>query len=598
MGKLGKAFLFLLTVMLLLTALSRAASSFTVAQVRVEQPEARRIVHTVSGEGLVEKMEEQPVYAAEDVLVDEVKVKEGQTVKKGDVLAVLDADSIDENIRRISDEIEELRLQNEAIAARERQEAGERGTAKERAREDYDSAVSEGEALSEEAKEQVRDAKQKVKEAKEQADEAFCKKCEELEEAVETAKKAYETALGQEKSALLAAKRAVEDAEKVPANSYEIERIQMEITQKQRRINELYRDIWTSEEDSSSIEEQIRAIQAEISALQLQLKAQTDAEAKRKEEREQAIARAKEDYENTAETYAALVNEAKQAWDDAQLSLDEFLADGAGDSSQEAAVKAAEEALKNAKRQREEQERQQEERERQARRALEDSSKAGAADNSAAINQLAIAQKERQLALLREEKERGGKVVSEVDGTVTSVLLSVGQRSSATAAFLMSDASGGMSFTTQIGKEDAEYVLAGDTVSLKCGEETYEDLSVLSVETNEDETVQVTVYVPRDTLALGAFASMELTKQSQEYRITVPISAIHTINERNYVYVMEPEESVLGGTYVAMQMEVTVVEKNGMYAAISESSLTDESQIITTCDQMISAGETVRLLED
>ena len=598
MGKLGKAFLFLLTVMLLLTALSRAASSFTVAQVRVEQPEARRIVHTVSGEGLVEKMEEQPVYAAEDVLVDEVKVKEGQTVKKGDVLAVLDADSIDENIRRISDEIEELRLQNEAIAARERQEAGERGTAKERAREDYDSAVSEGEALSEEAKEQVRDAKQKVKEAKEQADEAFCKKCEELEEAVETAKKAYETALGQEKSALLAAKRAVEDAEKVPANSYEIERIQMEITQKQRRINELYRDIWTSEEDSSSIEDQIRAIQAEISALQLQLKAQTDAEAKRKEDREQAIARAKEDYENTAETYAALVNEAKQAWDDAQLSLDEFLADGAGDSSQEAAVKAAEEALKNAKRQREEQERQQEERERQARRALEDSSKAGAADNSAAINQLAIAQKERQLALLREEKERGGKVVSEVDGTVTSVLLSVGQWSSATAAFLMSDASGGMSFTTQIGKEDAKYVLAGDTVSLKCGEETYEDLSVLSVETNEDETVQVTVYVPRDTLALGAFASMELTKQSQEYGITVPVSAIHTINERNYVYVMEPEESVLGGTYVAMQMEVTVVEKNGMYAAISESSLTDESQIITTCDQMISAGETVRLLED
>ena len=61
MGKLGKAFLFLLTVMLLLTALSRTAASFTVAQVHVEQPQARRIIHTVNGDGIIEKMGERPV---------------------------------------------------------------------------------------------------------------------------------------------------------------------------------------------------------------------------------------------------------------------------------------------------------------------------------------------------------------------------------------------------------------------------------------------------------------------------------------------------------------------------------------------------------
>ena len=601
MGKLGKAFLFLLTVMLLLTALSRTAASFTVAQVRVEQPQARRIVHTVNGNGIIEKMGELPVYAAADILVEEVRVSEGQEVKKGDVLALLDMDSINEKIKSVTDEIAELGLLNQAIAAREQKEKNDRSKAAVRAKEDYDNAVLDGEIEEKAADERVAEAKQKLKDAKEQAkkqaNEAHGQKSEELLRSVDAAKKEYEAAVRQEKDALLLAKRALEDASKEPAESYDMERTQMEIIRKQRRINELYRSMWTGEESMVSIQDQIAALQTEIAALQLQLREQTDAMEKQKKEREQAMARAQEDYDNTAATYAGLVNEAKQKWDDAQLKLDEFL-ESEEELSKDASVKAAEEVLKDAKRQRQEQARQQEEKERQAKRAIEDSEETAAADNSAAVNQLAIAQKQRQLALLMREKEGGGKVTSEVDGTVTQVQLVVGQRSPDTAAFLMSDASGGMSFTTQVSREDAVYVTAGDAVTLKSGDQTSEELAVLSVETNEDETVKVTVYVPKDTFALGAYADMELTKQSEEYRITIPISAIHTENEQNFVYVMEPEETVLGGSYAAQRVEVTVVEKNGMYAAVSDSNLTEESQIITDSDQMISAGETVRLQEE
>jgi len=125
------------------------------------------------------------------------------------------------------------------------------------------------------------------------------------------------------------------------------------------------------------------------------------------------------------------------------------------------------------------------------------------------------------------------------------VQLIVGQKSMDTAAFLMSDTSGGMSFTTQISKEDAVYVMTGDPVTLKSGDQVCEELTVLSTETNEDETVKVTVYVPKDTFTLGAYAFMELAKQSEEYGITIPVSAVHTENERNFVYVMEPEETVI-----------------------------------------------------
>ena len=293
MGKLGKAFTFLLAVMLLLTAISRAAASFTVAQVRVEQPEARRIVHTVNGDGIIEKMDERPVYAPADVLVADVRVKEGQAVKKGDVLALLDMDSINEKINSVSDEIEELRLLNQAIAAREQEDAREKSKATGRAKEDYDNTLSDGKAQEKEADERVEDAKQKVKEAKEQAkkqeQEAYEQKSEELAKAVDAAKKEYETVVGQEKDALLLAKRALEDASKEPSESYDIERIRLEITQKQRRINELYRSMWEGEGSIASVNDQIAALQTEIASLQLQLKELTDVAMEQKKEREQAI---------------------------------------------------------------------------------------------------------------------------------------------------------------------------------------------------------------------------------------------------------------------------------------------------------------------
>ena len=604
MGKLGKAFLFLLAVMLLLTAVSRTAASFTVARVRVEQPQSRKIVHTVTGDGMVEKMKEQPVYAAADVLVAELNVQQGQNVKKGDVLARLDMDSIKEKMNSLEDEIETLRLQNQELAAQQQKEEKDRNRAKTRAREDYNSTVSQNEVQEEEAKKKVEQAKQKVKEVKEQvkkqADDAYKKELEELQEAVAAAEKAYIDAKEQEESEVLRAKRAVEDASKTPAVTYDTEISQIEINGKQRELDELRRQksVCEDEGEKKKLDEQIRILEDEITTLKLRKKEQENAASKQEQERKQTLVRAQEDYNSTVKKYARIVSEAKQEWDTAKQKLKEFLESDKEDISENISVKDAEAAFEAAQQQLIELKRQQQEQNRQAKRTLEDSMEEGVENNMAAINRITITEKQRQLSELAKEKENGGKIVAQMDGTITQVQIEVGQKTVETAAFLMSDTSGGMSFTTQISKEDAVFVMAGDTVTLKSAEKKYEDLSVLSVETNEDETVKVTVFVPKDTLALGAYAGMELTKQSEEYSITVPVSAVHTENEKNFVYVMEEEDTVLGGQYVARRMDVTIAEKNGLYAAVSESSLTAESQVITDSDQMISAGVKVRLQEE
>ena len=603
MGKLGKAFLFLMVAMLLLTGVSRAAAAFTVAQVQVEKPQSRRIIHTVSGSGMVEKMKEQAVYAAADVLVAEIAVKQGQNVSKGDILARLDMESIQEKMESLADEIETLRMQNMDLAAAQQKEKSDKNRAKARAGEDYDNAISESERKIKEARENVKDAKEKLKEARKQAkkqsEDEYKKKLEELQTAVKAAEKAYDDAKELEESEVLRAKRAVEDAQKTPASDYETEILQIEINQKQRELDELYR---RKREGEEGLDTQIRALEDEIRTLKLRQQEKENTEKKQAEERKQAISRAQEDYNSTVRKYSRLVNEAKKELDAANLKLKEFLESDGESLLEDASVAAATEALNEAEKALEEAKRQSKEDRRQAKRNLEDAMAEDADSHQVEINRIQITEKQRQLSMLETVKKNGGKIKAQMEGTVTLVQIEVGQRTTETAAFLMSDTSGGMSFTTEISKEDAVYVTAGDTVTLKTADKTYEELSVVSVETEGEETgeeaVKVTVFVPKDTLSLGEYADMELTKESAEYSVTLPLSAIHTENEKNYVYVMAEENTVLGGEYMAQRMDVTVAEKNAMYAALTNSDLTEESQVIVSSDQMLSAGEKIRLQEN
>ena len=177
-----------MAVMLFMTVISRAASSFTVVQVQVESPKSRAIVHKVIGDGTVTRQSDLPVYTVADILVAKVKVTEGQEVKKGQTLAVLDTDSIDEQIQTLSDEIEVLQLQNDALKSAEAKRDREQDKALSRAKEDYEDTVQSN-------KDAVSKAKENIKTAKKQTKKNEKKTLEDLQNSVEEAKKAYEDAV-------------------------------------------------------------------------------------------------------------------------------------------------------------------------------------------------------------------------------------------------------------------------------------------------------------------------------------------------------------------------------------------------------------------
>lgn len=594
MGKLTKAFAALMAVMLFMTVISRAASSFMVAQVQVESPKSRAIVHKVIGDGIVTRQSDLPVYTVADILVAKVKVTEGQEVKKGQTLAVLDTDSIDEQIQTLSDEIEVLQLQNDALKSAEAKRDREQDKALSRAKEDYEDTVQSN-------KDAVSKAKENIKTAKKQTKKNEKKTLEDLQNSVEEAKKAYEDAVETQKSQVQQAKRALEDASKTPAADYSDSITQIEINQKQRKIDSEQRkldaialkkledpDTYTSEWQDQY--DYVQELKDDLAAAKLQQQAKKNEAAAQERERKQTLSRAQEDYDETISKNEKLVRKAKELWQEAEQKLENYQNGEDEDSADDSLVEDARKTLEDAKSQQTQQKK-------SAKRAIEDAGETDAVDHSVEINNVSIAEKQRALAQLQKTKEQEGKIVAQTDATVSKILLTAGDRTTETAAFLLADLSEGARFTTEISKEDAKYVVVGDVVTLKVNDKSYEDMTVLSTETNEDSSVRVTVYVPKKTISIGTHASMEIEQTSEKYATTLPLTAIHAEQSKYFVYVLEKEDTVLGEETVARKVNVSIVEKNGEYAALSDGSLSEDDSVIVESDTMLANGEKVRLKE-
>lgn len=594
MGKLTKVFAALMAVMLFMTVISRAASSFTVAQVQVESPKSRAIVHKVIGDGTVTRQSDLPVYTVADILVAKVKVTEGQEVKKGQTLAVLDTDSIDEQIQMLSDEIEVLQLQNDALKSAEAKRDREQDKALSRAKEDYKDTVQAN-------KDAVSKAKENIKTARKQTKKNEKKTLEDLQKSVDEAKKAYEDAVETQKSQVQQAKRALEDASKTPAADYSDSITQIGINQKQRKIDSEQRkldklalkkledpDTYTSEWQDQY--DYVQELKDDLAAAKLQQQAKKNEAAAQERERKQTLSRAQEDYDETISKNEKLVRKAKELWQEAEQKLENYQNGEDEDSADDSLVEDARKTLEDAKSQQTQQKK-------SAKRAIEDAGETDAVDHSVEINNVSIAEKQRALAQLQKTKEQEGKIVAQTDATVSKILLTAGDRTTETAAFLLADLSEGARFTTEISKEDAKYVVVGDAVTLKVNDKSYEDMTVLSTETNEDSSVRVTVYVPKKTISIGTHASMEIEQTSEKYATTLPLTAIHAEQSKYFVYVLEKEDTVLGEETVARKVNVSIVEKNGEYAALSDGSLSEDDSVIVESDTMLANGEKVRLKE-
>lgn len=259
-----------LAVMLVFTILSRAASGASMARVETVRISTGTIDHRVSASGRVEAGKEIAVYTEGAQRVEEIFVREGQMVEKGEVLFQISLSELEEQITAARQDMEKMRLQNQDILNSRNQEQQDQATARNRAAEDYDAAVLKGEQSIAEAKSAWEAAEGALREFLESsADERLYSQEQEisgegslsgqtddsaggeesgaewevrkseLEQAAADAKQAYDEAVSSNDQNILAAKRALEDSSKGLTLDSTLEQNEITRQQEELKLNKL-----------------------------------------------------------------------------------------------------------------------------------------------------------------------------------------------------------------------------------------------------------------------------------------------------------------------------------------------------------------------
>lgn len=144
--------------MFVFTLLSRAVSGASMARVETVRISPGTIEHKVTASGRVQAGKETAVYTESGQRVKEICVQEGQAVKAGDVLFLLDMEELEEQILAAQQELEKTKLQNQDLQNAKSFEQSNQAMARQRAQEDYNQAVAQGDSAVAEAKKAWDDA--------------------------------------------------------------------------------------------------------------------------------------------------------------------------------------------------------------------------------------------------------------------------------------------------------------------------------------------------------------------------------------------------------------------------------------------------------
>lgn len=356
------------------------------------------------------------------------------------------------------------------------------------------------------------------------------------------------------------------------------------------------------------MEEKIASLENEIKILKLQ-KASKDAEWNAQTaEKKRAYERAKADYEQAVaekEMKEAQAVKEEQAAADALNAYLEAEREGKLKETKTVEREAEKQQLLAVLQEKQAQKETVEQEElkvlKTAERAVEDASAAMGNDLDfvAEIAKITIEEKQQTLEKLQKIKEQEGKIRAPKKGMIVGVSAVTGQKTTDTAAFTMAADASGVKITANINNSEAAYIQLQDEVTVKKGGREYEEFRVQSMNWQDSESV--TVLLASDAyegdFSMGESVTVKVTKQSELYDMAVLLEAVHSDSEGDFVYVLDEKQTVLGSELFARKVEVTIAEKNSVYAALEPGILSNTDEIIVDCDRYISAGERVRLQE-
>ena len=552
--KAVKALAGFLILMFLLTILSRAADSLTIAKVTASAATGGVISHNIEVDGNITPNKDIAISTSANIKIASVEATEGKTVKKGDLLIQLDPADLKKKLLQAQKELQVAKATASDKKANEAIAADTKSKSLQRTYEDYNQTVA--------------DANDSVSKAKSDMNEAW--------NAYNTYKNSNSNSGETDTTVSDSLKKTVEEKQlaydKAVANLDGVEKdieadVQKEI--EKASVNESGNPITLTQEEKQKIREQVNARPENVSLLQNandQINTAKDALT----EAENALSAYNEQQNNSSS--ASYDEQLKTLYDD---------------------YKAKEEAYNEAVKQRQSTIQ-------SANRTLEDAKAPENVDTATALTANDDLE-EKQLAVdeLQKVMDVNGKITAPSDGLITKVNVTTGETTTEDTAIRISDQSAGYKFTTTLDKASAKYLSKDDKVTLDLGNgTTVEGLTVQSIDVSAEDknSYELTVSIPAKVKKLGSIATLKVEKASKKYDTCVPLGALHSDGDKYYVYVINEKDTILGTETAVDKVQVDILDKNNEQAAI-EGSFSWGQQFVLTSSKTLRNGDRVRLVE-
>lgn len=555
--KAVKALAGFLILMFLLTILSRAADSLTIAKVTASAATGGVISHNIEVDGNITPNKDIAISTSANIKIASVEATEGKTVKKGDLLIQLDTADLKKKLLKAQKELQVAKATASDKKANEAIAADTKSKSLQRTYEDYNQTVADANDSVSKAKSDMNEAwnaYNTYKNSNSNSGETDTTVRDSLEKTVEEKQLAYDKAV---------------------ANLDGVEKdIEADVQEEIKKAEEASKDesgnpITLTQEEKQKIREQVNARPENVSLLQNA-----------------------NDQINTAKDALTEAENALSAYNEQQnnsssASYDEQLKTLYND------YKAKEEAYNEAVKQRQSTIQ-------SANRTLEDAKAPENVDTATALTANDDLE-EKQLAVdeLQKVMDVNGKITAPSDGLITKVNVTTGETTTEDTAIRISDQSAGYKFTATLDKASAKYLSKDDKVTLDLGNgTTVEGLTVQSIDVSAEDknSYELTVSIPAKVKKLGSIATLKVEKASKKYDTCVPLGALHSDGDKYYVYVINEKDTILGTETAVDKVQVDILDKNNEQAAI-EGSFSWGQQFVLTSSKTLRNGDRVRLVE-
>ena len=212
--------------------------------------------------------------------------------------------------------------------------------------------------------------------------------------------------------------------------------------------------------------------------------------------------------------------------------------------------------------------------------------------------QLAMEAVEKRIAEKQAEID-GSVIISPANGYVTALSAKVGMTVGTMEPLItVGIVTDGLQVTLDVTQKQAAWFSKKDKLSVYIPilNMTY-DAFVTQVKSAESGGMEVLADIddPSRKIAADQLAEVSFIKMSGTYPLIVPISALHSDGDRDYIFKLQTVQGPLGDEYRIFKTFVRVLDRDDNYAAL-EAEITYDDRIVTESDKELFGGR-VKLAE-